>query len=480
MYGHRPTEEAEEPELDGLPTFRVPSTGALLNYQNAIPLVSEFCALLPSDPFSLNQRPTYTIEDLSSADRRVTLWRATLDLPMIASLPSQRTFIGKVYATKKAAKQSAAFDVCQALYNAGALDEHLLPVRVSRGAEAKDGDGKKVPTTSDTPDTPSIPTTSFDIYGNVWDDASSIWLHVVELEDRGQSYTVGLVAGSRLDAVAGTLYDSSPERKIAMRVREGRLLPLAGADRRDRLQALQTLNTRCVQVTLNRRIGLDSPFFALWTPVLADGSDVDWNQVSTAFAPAASSSLTSESVIVVLHRRVPHRLFTYHETRMDVTSHSTVLEVESRSKILSEKATAQHGKFPDYPAYIKHILDHPGISTTDPEPILDLLSLPSHPQNHLTQAVATLTSADHAPTIESFPLSMCTATTLPSSFWKTIRMSPSILRLIQNNIQAKAALIRFELPPIELDLFIEALTPPSAECGFDYQVRRCDRRRDHH
>lgn len=121
--GERPVTEADEPELDNLPTYVVPSTGAILTYQSAIPLLSEFCSLLPTDPFAAAQKPEFEITGVGLR------WKATLRLPMIAALPGKRVVVGFAMATKKASKQAAAFEICVELHAARALDDHLLPIR---------------------------------------------------------------------------------------------------------------------------------------------------------------------------------------------------------------------------------------------------------------------------------------------------------------------------------------------------------------
>jgi endoribonuclease Dicer len=67
-------------------------------------------------------------------------------------------------------------------------------------------------------------------------------------------------------------------------------------------------------------------------------------------------------------------------------------------------------------------------------------------------------------------MSMCEITTLPQSFWITIRRGPSILRSIHDIIVGRQFLTHYDLPAISLDKVIEALTPPGATAGYDYQT----------
>jgi endoribonuclease Dicer len=60
--------------------------------------------------------------------------------------------------------------------------------------------------------------------------------------------------------------------------------------------------------------------------------------------------------------------------------------------------------------------------------------------------------------------------TIPTSFWRTIRRGPSILRSIHDAIIGQQFLARYDLPAISLDKVIEALTLPGRDTGYDYQT----------
>lgn len=134
LYANRPIEE-KEPERNDLSIFIVESTGALLNFDNAIPLISELCSLLRDDEFDSN-RPNFDIQQSSQF-----LFQATLTIPEFGCMSGKRRFIGDRFSTKRLAKKSASFNCLKEIYAAGGLDEWLLPVVAKRtiGA-ARDAD----------------------------------------------------------------------------------------------------------------------------------------------------------------------------------------------------------------------------------------------------------------------------------------------------------------------------------------------------
>ncbi|GAA5974079.1 hypothetical protein JCM11641_003421 [Rhodosporidiobolus odoratus] len=200
MYATRPldAEELQEPELDDLPTYWTPA-GALLTHQSAIPLLAEFCQLIRFDAFTPLQKPRYSVGGVG------ILWRCELRLPKIRAI-SQSTFVSAPLATKKVSKQRAAFEVCIALHRAGALDDHLLPVREPTGKGAKDADGRQVdrnvlPKTLDI----SIP----NVYGNVYSRPAA-HLHIFELSSSSGTSRLGLVC-VRTDVTSSS---STPEVEV--------------------------------------------------------------------------------------------------------------------------------------------------------------------------------------------------------------------------------------------------------------------------
>lgn len=124
----RELEDSEDPDY---PDLRVESTGARLTINDAKSHLDHFCATLTSRKF-VDFSPDYIIEkvmDEKAQPGTPNLLKATVLLPV--SLPpdvrqatSSRTWISESNACK-----DAAFQAYKALYYAGLVDEHLLPLK---------------------------------------------------------------------------------------------------------------------------------------------------------------------------------------------------------------------------------------------------------------------------------------------------------------------------------------------------------------
>ncbi|KAG0272365.1 Dicer-like protein 1 [Linnemannia exigua] len=115
-------DEDENPELMDMMTpaqsYRVPSTGALLTLDSAIPLLHYYCSSLTGDEFC-SLRPEFAVTTNGSSG-----FICDLTLPPNAPVrivQSDRT------STKQMARKSAAFKACEMLHTLKALNDHLLP-----------------------------------------------------------------------------------------------------------------------------------------------------------------------------------------------------------------------------------------------------------------------------------------------------------------------------------------------------------------
>ncbi|KAK3835580.1 MAG: hypothetical protein J3R72DRAFT_403631 [Linnemannia gamsii] len=123
-------DEDENPELMDMMTpaqsYRVPSTGALLTLDSAIPLLHYYCSFLTGDEFC-SLRPEFAVTANGSSG-----FICDLTLPPNAPVrivQSDRT------STKQMAKKSAAFKACEMLHALKALNDNLLPVVVEEVVE---------------------------------------------------------------------------------------------------------------------------------------------------------------------------------------------------------------------------------------------------------------------------------------------------------------------------------------------------------
>ncbi|KAH0578155.1 hypothetical protein H2248_004119 [Termitomyces sp. 'cryptogamus'] len=121
--------------------FRVPSTGALLTLHSAVSHLSHFCAVIPSSAHADN-RPLYDTdpqefpEGWHSFDNRSKPsaypdsgpFGSTVTLPRSLPLPSREFATERIYRSRISAHRHAAFTAYKALYDAGLLNENLLPI----------------------------------------------------------------------------------------------------------------------------------------------------------------------------------------------------------------------------------------------------------------------------------------------------------------------------------------------------------------
>ncbi|KAK0472051.1 hypothetical protein IW261DRAFT_1343854 [Armillaria novae-zelandiae] len=131
---------AEPDEWDEREEFRVPSTGALLTLDSALPHLAHFVAVNPSA--GSNLKPLYDLDppDLpfgwhsfgnqsTSVDKPYAgPWSSTVTLPRFL-IPELRVYsTDRIHRTKMSAHRHAAFKAYKALYDNGLLDDHLLPL----------------------------------------------------------------------------------------------------------------------------------------------------------------------------------------------------------------------------------------------------------------------------------------------------------------------------------------------------------------
>ncbi|KAF4598646.1 Dicer-like protein 2 [Pleurotus pulmonarius] len=119
--------------------LRIESTGAVLTLHSAIEHLEYFCAVMP-DSGHANLRPLYDIdppdmpEGWHAFEHRIAVeppkgpFGATVTLPKLLA-PELRVFeVPRIYKKRSLAQRHVAFKAYKALYHAGMLNEHLLPL----------------------------------------------------------------------------------------------------------------------------------------------------------------------------------------------------------------------------------------------------------------------------------------------------------------------------------------------------------------
>ncbi|KAJ2972183.1 hypothetical protein NUW54_g12326 [Trametes sanguinea] len=134
-----PVQEDEDfDDMDGYVEYEVASTGALLTIHSAIPHLNHFCAVIPSGgqeshvPIYELDPPDYA-EGWHLAPFRSEVpypgpWGATVVLPRALPKHLRKFTTPRIHRSKRRAQQHVAFQAYVELYNAGLLDNHLLPL----------------------------------------------------------------------------------------------------------------------------------------------------------------------------------------------------------------------------------------------------------------------------------------------------------------------------------------------------------------
>lgn len=303
-----------EPELDDLPTYAT-SAGALLTHPSAIPVLAGFCQHLKTDEFTPIQKPQFVVSG-STLD-----WSATLRVPKTAAL-DDHVFTSMPLPTQRAAKQNAAYQACLALHAAGALDDHLQPVRPTRTDNARDADGRLL----DRARIPSLVQVELENpFGDMW-AAPEALVYTFEIAS-APPQRLALVCGATADLPSVPEMDGVLGEPFEVRVSSVDTIVWADpTEREERLAALQLFNRQMFRIVLNRRFG-DERLYALWAPVAASGQ-IDWATVANPFPPADPATLSEGDLLVLPLRRPTVRMGYFAGVRDDVTTASPTREVE--------------------------------------------------------------------------------------------------------------------------------------------------------
>ncbi|KAI9793026.1 MAG: Dicer-like protein 2 [Piccolia ochrophora] len=123
-------EERESVQEDSARVFKIESTGALLTFDNAISHLNHFCSVIPRDPY-VDNRPDFSTSQL---DERA--FTSTVDLPTSVYADVRHSVSREVWQTERMARKDAAFEAFVALYNAGLVNDNLLPL-VTQGTNTE-------------------------------------------------------------------------------------------------------------------------------------------------------------------------------------------------------------------------------------------------------------------------------------------------------------------------------------------------------
>lgn len=175
-------DDLDPSDLVGRERYVVPSTNAVLTYDNAIGLLSYLCALIPCDAYTPVHKPRFT-EDFQS------IVKLPLSIPLP---PEQLTYTGPLKHSKKEAKRAVAFIAVKHLHKLDIFDDYLLPTPEKTLGEEEILHAQQHHQVQSTPATINVGVKF------PWTIGDRLWLHPMYIKG---DPVAGLVAGTPLPFV---------------------------------------------------------------------------------------------------------------------------------------------------------------------------------------------------------------------------------------------------------------------------------------
>ncbi|KAH6919140.1 type III restriction enzyme [Coprinopsis sp. MPI-PUGE-AT-0042] len=172
--------------------YVVPSTGAVLTYDNAIGLISRLCGIIPHDTFTPPPKPLYSGE-----------FQARLRLPAGLPLgPRDRLYIGYPKGSKKEAKRCVAYQAVKRLIKLNVFNEYLLPTSRDKGEEGEETEA--VRGMAKVNKKKGLPPDVMEVdVKDPWCIAEKLWVHPMALDGKE---VAGIVTGTSLPPVDMKIY----------------------------------------------------------------------------------------------------------------------------------------------------------------------------------------------------------------------------------------------------------------------------------
>ena len=431
-----PNEETHPTDLAERERYVVPSSKAILTYDNSLGLLNHLCALIPRDAFTPVHSPKYKGE-----------FQVTLYLPRALPLPSSDlVYTGPPKRSKKEARRAAAFKAVMRLLQIDVFDEHLLPV-------SKDTDGEHDSKLNNV--RRNIPCTLTVPVKEPWCMGWKLWIHPLVIDG---STVAGLVTGTRL-APAEVMSGSSKIWTLP-----AQLLSFEDATHEQRV-AMNAFTRSCILYTIT-----GSPFppaLSFYLVPITSDSRPDFERINRLVAKpygnADWSGISEDDYgrLLFRNRHRPGRLFSLHRFRRELSPMSTPapgsIEAafstyrdywnEKWSRKNRPVDVACHGPLLEGWCYPRSFM---ALYHTNPSP--DAL-LPIH-------------SARNGALL---PQSVCLWLDIPFCVFRAFEVLPVICHRITHLYRAGCVQFELRLPAIPHDLVVEALTLPLAIFPFNNQ-----------
>ncbi|EQL02310.1 Dicer-like protein 2 [Ophiocordyceps sinensis CO18] len=173
----RRLELLQDAEPTGTNDFEVKSTGALLDLDNAKQHLQHFCSTLSRGDF-IDARPDYILQ--RHWDTSPPRLSAVVLLPPFVPEKLRRVEGESTWLSEKNATKDAAFQAYVALYQAGLVSEHLLPLKFDAAPAAE----TRAPEIDVEP-----PLDPWDEVARQWNEDGRRWLHTLSYQDENRVET---------------------------------------------------------------------------------------------------------------------------------------------------------------------------------------------------------------------------------------------------------------------------------------------------
>ncbi len=396
---------------------------------------------MPRDAHTPILLPLYEVEE----DQNLFVYKVTLP----PSLPVPRDKLvsrGGSATSKKAAKRSAAYEAVLELHKLGIFDDHFLPMNRSRGSVSDDNIDGNPPVNVDHLQ-PIMEASVFDIWGDIWRDATAGYIHPLEVEGLTE---MALVLGNALDGCTGTIVESS--RSIPFSIGAGTAMVYSQEEKTRGLDIMERYTKFYLShaVTCKGKgksrvflVPFDAarrrPDYAEMERILSTPCTLDWGVAGISDLNDVYVQLLGDSKLVKV---------------LGVQSNMSV--TEALAEMTFEKRFANLRRF------------RPDFEVPFNDPILRcrkvMCTTSSEYGDPILQRQNPLENEDLF-----WPQCLCERVNITARTLDYFRLLPPLTRHLSDVFRARAATVILGLPSLNIDRVAEALVLPSSNASFSNQ-----------
>ncbi|KAJ9125519.1 hypothetical protein QFC22_000480 [Naganishia vaughanmartiniae] len=439
-------------------TYRVPSTGALLTFERAVSLINETCSLLPTSDGIPAPAPIVEVDEISQAR-----YRGRIILPAATALPMDKlTVEAKPRRRKTEAKRAAAFEACRVLHHYGLLNNYLLPHREREGEEAVDIDGYLVG--EDLP--VEFEVDSEPVWGSIWKSPDRVYLTPISVDGK---ISTGLISGSPLSMPLK--FPMWSGKATEEKKRSAECLPSIPLDytAEQAHEIFFPYTERAYKEVIAHGKVIENKALLLLAPLQQSGK-LDWEVLERVFDPIPDHPGRRDTFVNGPYGR-PCGI---DRRRPDITLASLAKDVllgqaEVDTSSLDDSITYRDHLCRKYGRNLPDLLD----ALDNEVSMIEVLHLSKRRNNLISVNDAIKTTNVYGrtkgPISEILPESWLTTSFFDTSSFDHLQLIPSIIRFVTDAERIHPYAKKLGLADVKPELLQEAVTPPQAVAGFDYQ-----------